>query len=79
LESKKHRLAGNAERSSSWPPNQPRIRIVCGGGAEPFGSPTYIRDWEEDLKGLDFATRRIDESNGRPLAKEPSEASYDVH
>ncbi|KAG7350962.1 D-xylose isomerase [Nitzschia inconspicua] len=34
--------------------------FVGGGGADPFGSPTYIRDWEGDLQGMDLALRRID-------------------
>ncbi|KAL3908113.1 MAG: hypothetical protein SGILL_008607 [Bacillariaceae sp.] len=34
--------------------------FVGGGGADPFGSPTYIRDWEEDLQGMDLAMRRVD-------------------
>lgn len=36
--------------------------FVGGGGADPFGSPTYIRDWEGDLQGMDLALRRIDVS-----------------
>lgn len=34
--------------------------FVGGGGADPFGSPTYIRDWEGDLEGIELAKRRID-------------------
>lgn len=34
--------------------------FVGGGGADPFGKPTYIRDWEGDLKGIDLAKRRVD-------------------
>jgi xylose isomerase len=35
--------------------------FVGGGGADPFGSPTYRREsWEENLSGLDLARRRID-------------------
>ncbi|MGK3733869.1 MAG: xylose isomerase [Bacillariaceae sp.] len=34
--------------------------FVGGGGADPFGSPTYIRDWEGDLEGIDLAKRRVD-------------------
>ena len=34
--------------------------FVGGGGADPFGAPTYIRDWEGDLEGIDLAKRRVD-------------------
>jgi len=34
--------------------------FVGGGGADPFGTPTYIRDWEGDLEGIDLAKRRVD-------------------
>lgn len=34
--------------------------FVGGGGQDPFGSQTLIRDWEGDLKGLELAKRRVD-------------------
>ena len=34
--------------------------FVGGGGGDPFGTPTYIRDWEGDLEGIDLAKRRVD-------------------
>lgn len=34
--------------------------FVGGGGADPFGTPTLIRDWEGDLEGMELAKRRAD-------------------
>jgi xylose isomerase len=34
--------------------------FVGGGGQDPFGSHTLIRDWEGDLQGMELAKRRVD-------------------
>mmetsp|Transcript_25007 Transcript_25007/g.59443 ORF Transcript_25007/g.59443 Transcript_25007/m.59443 type:complete len:455 (-) Transcript_25007:128-1492(-) len=36
--------------------------FVGGGGADPFGSPTYIRDWEEGFEAntIELSKRRVD-------------------
>lgn len=34
--------------------------FVGGGGSDPFGSQTLIRDWEGDLQGIELAKRRAD-------------------
>lgn len=34
--------------------------FVGGGGRDPFGGETLIRDWEGDLEGLELAKRRAD-------------------
>lgn len=34
--------------------------FVGGGGSDPFGSQTLIRDWEGDLQGMELAKRRAD-------------------
>ena len=34
--------------------------FVGGGGSDPFGETTLLREWEENLTGMDLAKRRID-------------------